>query len=359
MCFRIIVVIFLGLIGSSASYACTGIKLVAKDDSVIRGRTVEFGMILQTTAVVVPRGISFTGTTPIGQGLAYRSKYAATGMIVFDEMAIMDGMNERGLSVGTFFFPGYAEYAEISQSNQDRALSPIEFPHWILTQFATIDEMLSSLESVVIAPTLGKGWGSTPPPFHYIVFDRSGRSVVIEPLNGKLTIYENPLGILTNSPTFDWHMTNLHNYINLRSANASPLRVGALTFAPFGQGSGMVGLPGDFTPPSRFVRSFFFCTSALPSNNAEQAVFQAFHILNQFDIPLGIARSVEKGGIHADFTQVTCVCNPKSLKYYFKTYDDQTLRCVDLSKMDWNAKAIKKLSTSGIQKVVDITQELQ
>jgi choloylglycine hydrolase len=182
---------------------------------------------------------------------------------------------------------------------------------------------------------------------------------VIEPLKGKLVTYDNPLGILTNSPTFDWHMTNLRNYINLRAANVAPIKVDHLTLAPFGEGSGMVGLPGDFTPPSRFVRSFVFCRTALPVDTAEQTVFQAFHILNQFDIPVGVARSVGKDGIHADFTQATCVRDPKSLKYYFKTYQDQTVRFIDLSRFDVHAKNVKIVSTSGTEKFIDISKELK
>lgn len=92
---------------------------------------------------------------------------------------------------------------------------------------------------------------------------------------------------------------------------------------------------------------------------AEQTVFQAFHILNQFDIPNGVARSVEKNGIHADFTQATCVRDPKSLKYYFKTYQDQTVRCIDLSRFDAQAKTVKRISTSGFEKSVDISKELK
>jgi len=339
--------------------ACTGIKLVTKDESIVHGRTLEFGIPLESSIAIIPRGIRFTGSTPNGKGLPYDTKYAAVGAILFDAINIMDGMNEKGLSVGTFFFSGYAEYALITENNQSQALSSADFPNWIVTQFASIDEVINALKDVVIAPTLIKGWGATPPPFHYIVYDQTGRCLVIEPLKGQLITYENPIGVLTNSPTFDWHLTNLRNFINLRAVNASTLKIDTLTLAPFGQGSGMVGLPGDFTPPSRFVRAAIFSYTALPSETAEQAVFQTFHILNQFDIPVGAVRSMNKGTIHSDYTMITCVRDPQALRYYFKTYQDQTIRFIDLSSFDLNAKTIKKISTSGFEKAVNISKQIK
>ena len=339
--------------------ACTGIQLTAKDGSIVHGRTLEFGIPVEPSIAVIPRGYRFVGTTPMGAGLRYTVKYAVVGAVLFDDMAILDGVNEKGLAVGTFFFPGFAAYTPITDENQARALSPSEFPHWIVTQFASIDELQSALDDVVIAPTLVKGWGNAPPPFHYIVYDRSGKCIVIEPLEGKLVTYDNPLGCFTNSPAFDWHLTNLRNFINLRTVNAPPLNIAGMTFAPLGQGSGMMGLPGDFTPPSRFVRAAIFSSVAISSLRAEQAVFQAFHILNQFDIPVGAVRAIDKGTLYPDYTMVTCVRDPQALRYYFKTYHDQTIRVVDLSVFDLNAKIIKKVAADGLEKAVDISKQLQ
>lgn len=355
---RPILISLLLLLSALKIDACTGIKLIAKDGSIVHGRTLEFGLPIQSSIAVIPRGVQFVGTTPMGAGLSYTVKYAAVGAVLFDDMAVLDGINEKGLAVGTFFFPGFAEYASITDENQSQALSPSEFPHWIITQFASVDEVEKALKNVCIAPTLVRGWGNQPPPFHYIVYDLSGKCLVIEPLNGQLTTYDNPLGVFTNSPTFDWHLTHLRNFINLSPMNAAPLTIDGITFSPFGQGSGLMGLPGDFTPPSRFVRAAIFSSTAIPSDGAEQAVFQAFHILNQFDIPVGAVRSLDKGNVHFDYTMVTCVRDPKALRYYFKTYQDQTIRMVDLSSFDLDAKTIKKISTKGLGKIVDISKEL-
>ncbi len=347
------------ILGTLEVSACTGIKLSAKDGSIVHGRTLEFGLPIQSSIAVVPRGYPFIGKTPIGSGLKYTSKYAVVGAYLFEDVVIVDGMNEKGLSVGTFFFPGFADYASLTNQNKNQALSPSEFPHWILTQFANIDEVKTGIENVYIAGTLESGWGNTPPPFHYIVYDKSGKCLVIEPINGELVTYDNPLGVFTNSPTFDWHLTNLRNFINLRATNVPPLTIEGMRFAPFGQGSGLVGLPGDFSPPSRFVRAAIFSSTAIPSNGNEEAVFQVFHLLNSFDIPLGAVREEDNGSVHFDYTMVTCVRDPNALRYYFKTYQDQTIRMVDLSSFDLNAKTIKTISTEGVSKSVNISNRLK
>lgn len=340
-------------------HACTGIKLIANDGSFVQGRTVEFGIDIDFTIVVVPRDYEFVGMTPRGPGLSYKAKYASLGIIAFNNLAILDGINEKGLAVGTFYFPGFADYVETTPENRSKSLSPSDFANWILTQFATVEEVKDALSNIVIAPTVLKDWGGVAPPFHYIVYDRTGKNLVIEPLNGQLVTDDDRLGVFTNSPTFDWQITNLRNFINLTPFNVKPIDLRGLRLAPFGQGSGMVGMPGDFTPPSRFVRAAIFSATATPSNNGNEAVFQAFHILNQFDIPVGVARAKENGVIHTDYTQLTCVRNPQDLKYYFKTYKDQTIRMVDLKKFDFHARAIRSLDISGSQSVSEISSDLK
>jgi len=339
--------------------ACTGIKLVAKDGSLVHGRTLEFGREVDVSIAVFPRGYSFKSKTSMGDGLAYTSKYGAIGAIAFGDPALMDGLNEKGLAVGTFYFPTYASYSELTSKNRSKALSPIEFPNWILTQFATVDEVKSALDQVVIVPTVTEGWGTTPAPFHYIVYDKSGHCLVIEPLNGKLVTYENKLGTFTNSPTFDWQMTNLRNFINLTPFNVSPITLNGVQLQPFGEGSGMVGIPGDFTPPSRFVQAAIFSTTAIPSDNAEEAIFQVFHILNQFDIPVGVTRDKVGNVVYTDKTLITCARDPQALKYYFKSYNDQTIKVVDLKQFNLDAKTIKSLNVMGVNRAEDISSQLK
>jgi choloylglycine hydrolase len=299
--------------------ACTGTMLKAKDGSVLSGRTIEFGAIVDTSVVLVPRGYAFVGQTPKGDGLPYTSKYATVGLITYQDMKVMDGLNEAGLASAAFYFPTFAEYTPVTAKNQKRGLSPTELPNWVLSQFASVAEVRQALEreDVVITPTIVDGWGAVAPPMHYAVWDKTGASIVIEPIGGRLVVHDSPLGTVTNSPPFDWHMINLRNYIALDPRNVPPVKIAGETFSQLGQGSGMHGLPGDFTPPSRFVRVSVFAATAIPSKTGDKGIQQVFHILNNFDIPVGVAREEIGGKLITDYTQATVARDSANLRYYF------------------------------------------
>jgi choloylglycine hydrolase len=341
----------LGLV--AAAQACTGIRLIAKDGGVIAARTLEFGLDLHSDVLVVPAGTALTGTLPDGgKGISYTTKYGFLGANAEGLPAIVDGLNDQGLYVGLFYFPDYASYPDATKDNASRAMAPYEYADWILGNFATIDEVKANFDKVALVPVVIAAIKEVP-PVHFVVYDRTGKSVVIEPLNKTLKIYDNPLGVMTNSPTYDWHMTNLRNYVNLTATDVPPVGLGGLTLAQFGEGSGLRGLPGDFTPPSRFVRAVAFSQSALPSDTAAQAVLQAFHILNNFDIPYGAVRDVEGGQMHAESTTWTSASDLKNLRWYFKTYGDQSIHSVDLTTAIAAAKGKIKVIKMDLPQPID------
>jgi choloylglycine hydrolase len=342
--------------------ACTGIALKNADGTVVHGRTLEFGAVVDSSIAFVPRNHEFTGAVPGGKGMNYTSKYAILGSVSFDTLAVMDGINEQGLSVGAFYFPTFAGYGTLTEANRSIALSPVDFPNWILAEFSTLAEVRAAVESgkACIVPTVVNGWGPAAPPLHYIVYDRAGKSLVLEPVDGKIKIYDNPIGAITNSPSFDWQMTNLRNYINLSPYNAAPMSVNCINLLPFGQGTGMYGLPGDYTPPSRFVRAALFSINAVPSPDATQGIYQVFHILNNFDIPYGSTREGTKAKYGCDYTQFTAARDPQSLRYYFKSYADQTIRMIDMKKFDFKSTSAVSVNVMGFkQSPVDITTQLK
>jgi len=224
-----------------------------------------------------------------------------------------------------------------------------EVGSWMLENFASVEEVKANIGKIVVPAVVFAGWGFAPEA-HLVVHDASGKSIVIEYVGGKLNVYDNPLGVITNSPAFDWQMTNLRNYVNFSMTNVPAVKLGSVTLEPFGQGSGMLGLPGDFTPPSRFVRAVAFSHSVLPSKTGHDAILEAFHVLNQFDIPKGAAREHAKdahGNVLADYTLWTSASDLKTKRYYFRTYDNSQIRMLDLLKMDLDAKDIVKMSIKG------------
>ena len=336
--------------------ACTGIELTAKDGGVVAARTLEFGIDPKSEVMVVPAGTAITGTLPDGgKGISYVTKYGVVGANGFGQPVILDGINEAGLYVGLFYFPGYASFADATKDNASRAMGPHEYGIWLLGNFASVDEVAANFDKVVLAPVIVAALKEVP-PVHFVVHDRTGKSIVIEPVDNMLKLHQNPLGVMTNSPTFDWHMTNLRNYVNLSATNVPPIALRDIKLAQFGEGSGMHGLPGDFTPPSRFVRAVAFSQAAIASDTAQGSVLQAFHILNNFDIPLGSVRQMMGGAPIAEFTAWTSASDLKNLRWHFRTYNDQSIRSIDLRAALTAANGkVRTISMDSQQPVVDLS----
>ncbi len=350
-------VIIVLAIGLSSADACTGITLKAKDGSVVHARTLEFEVDMQSNVLVVPRGYKRQGSTPDGKnGIKWASKYASVGANGSGVPWIFDGFNEKGLSMGLFYHPTTAKYMPYKKSDAKKTLAVWELGSYILENFATTKEVKENIHKVVVPEVVFEKWGFSP-PVHFIVTDAKGESIVIEFLNGKMRVFDNPLGVITNSPSFDWHMTNLRNYPNIGATQPKTRKVGGIELKPFGMGAGMVGLPGDFTPPSRFVRAVAFSVSRIPTKDGIETVLQAFHILNNFDIPKGSVREAHRdkyGNIIADFTTWTSASDLKAKKFYFRTYDNSQIRMVDLNKMDLDAKKIVTIPMSGKEVIKEL-----
>ena len=322
----------ISLFAWQSARACTGIRLTAKDGAVVVARTLEFGADLQSKVLVYPAGTPVTGSLPNGgSGISFTTKYGIVGANAFGLPMIVDGLNDQGLYVGEFFFPGSAGYTDVTPENASRAMAGYQYSMWILGNFASVAEVKAAYEKVVLAPTVVPQLGMAP-PVHFRITDKTGATVVVEPIGGKLVIYDDSLGVITNSPAFDWHMTNLSNYVGLSPNNRESMTIQGVTLNSFGQGSGFYGIPGDFTPPSRFVRAVAYEAAAVRPATAGDAVQQVFHILNNFDIPVGAVRDEVQGKTIDEWTLWTTAEDLTNLQFYFRTFNDQSLRSVDVRK---------------------------
>ncbi len=343
--------------GIPSASACTGIRLKPQDGSVIVARTLEFAADLQSNIVVIPRQREFVGTAPGDKpGLRWKAKYGVAGANGFNMPMTVDGLNEKGLAVAIFYFPGYAKYQEIKEDDVGTSVAPWELPVYLLGNCANVKEAVEAAQKVHVGEVVQKDMGIVP-PCHYIVTDAGQQCVVLEYVGGELKVHDNPLGVMSNCPTFDWHLTNLRNYVNLSVTNVPPLDIAGIKLAGFGQGTGMLGLPGDFTPPSRFIRAVAFSQSAIPVATAQEGVLQAFHLLNQFDIPKGAARGLEQGKQVADYTLWTSASDLTNLRYYFRTFQNSRIRMVDLKKMDLDATDIKTITMAGKEAIEDVSSQ--
>jgi len=332
-----------GMALSFNAYACTGIMLKANDKSVVFSRTLEFAKILHSDVIFIPQGQSYTGITPAGEnGLKWENKYSMLGANFLNMDYLLDGFNEKGLYGGFFYFPGYAKYQTVKESDHKNTISEWQIINWALSNHETVSEVKNGLKKIKVANVFNQEWKEII-PIHIIFVDKNGDAIVVEYVDGKLNIYDNPFGVIANSPTFDWHVTNITNYLNLSTSNVNPQKIDGKEFTPFGQGSGLFGIPGDFTPPSRFIRALFFKQSSIAPENAKEGMQQAFHILNSFDIPKGSIRDNSGNVIEDDYTQWTSSNDLQGLKYYFKTENNSRVRVIDMKQLKTNSSNIIKV----------------
>ena len=348
--------IFITLIlaGLLSGFACTGISLFAKDGGYVQARTIEWGdSYLPSEYVIIPRNLEQISYTPTGiNGLKFQSKYGVVGLAIIQKEFIAEGLNEVGLSAGLFYFPHYGKYPEYDPRQNNQTLSDLQFVSWILSQFSTIDEVIEATKQVRIT-SLDKQ-GST---VHWRIGEASGRQVVLEFINGIPHFYENKIGVLTNAPDFPWHITNLNNYVNLFPGNAPTQKIGDITIFPFGAGSGFLGIPGDVTPPSRFIRIAFYKATAPQLETSEETIFQCFHILNNFDIPIGVEHALGKAPNIPSATQWTSAIDLTQKKLYYKTAYNGNIRCINLNNIDFEKISYQSHPLDPkMQQPVDIIQ---
>ena len=352
------------LLAGNVASACTGITLKAKDGAVVYGRSMEWGSFdLLSRVWIIPRGQEFTGSTPDGKpGLKWKTTLGVAAIDALEKDLAADGLNEKGLAVGVFFHPGFAKYQKYDSAKAAQSISPSEVALLLLTTCSNINEVRKKLEEIRVVPVVEKAFGSVL-PLHFLVTEPTGKAVVVEYLKGKLTFFDAPLGIITNAPAYDWHMTNLRNYVNISPVALPSKKIQDLDFAPLGAGSGMIGLPGDFTPPSRFIRAVAFTQTARPTDTGEETVYEVFRILDNFNLPLGSAEGSEHGGDLSGMrssTIWTTVTDAKNKVLYYHTQHNRRVRKIDLSRIDFGSldKGIRiPLDKKKAQDIVDLTPD--
>jgi choloylglycine hydrolase len=349
-----------GLLLAVPAVACTDVRLIAADGSAFTVRTMEFAADLKSETVIMPRGRQFVSPAPKGAGLTWTSKYGFVFMNAYGEAAVTDGLNERGLGFGALYLPGETKYETVEAGEEARALSNIQFGAWVLGNFASVDEVRDAVGSVRVwaepVPQLGSF-----APLHFAIHDASGKSIVVEYVGGAAHVYDNKVGVLTNSPTYDWHIQNLRNYVNLTAENAAPVKLGNTTYAGTGQGSGLHGLPGDPTPPSRFVMAAATAYLADKPKDAGSALILAQHLIDRVDIPKGLVRDYSDGGKPmGDYTQWTVFRDHANKVYFWRSYEDTGLKALDLKTVDFSAgQPMRSLAVVGAGQTVELLGQAQ
>jgi len=314
-------------------WACSDFIVTTEEGQFLVGRTMDDAQLFHTEVRVQPRGERLATNPHQKQApMVWTSSYGYVGMVAYPDLVI-DGLNERGLSVGVLRLPE-TEYPALNPESLKPVLSFVDLPRWILGNFATVEEVKRAIQGIQIA-TFEMVMFSGIPKFHLALHDAEGASLVIEYLNGQLCLFENKVGVVTNGPGFPWHLTNLQNYVNLTVMNIKPHHIGSLMVQPTGQGSGLLGLPGDWTPPSRFVRLALVKTMLPLAHNAAAGIRQVGHLLNMVDVPYGAVYNSQ--GIPSDYTQWVVIKDLTQRHFYYRTYNG-----LGLQKLDLNAQSLQK-----------------
>ena len=331
------------------SNACTSFLLKGSDGGYVYGRSMEFGLPLNSQLTTIPRAYALKGIGvdgKYGSGLNWNSKYAATGMNALGLPELVDGMNEKGLIGGVLNFPNSAAYQAVTQAESATSINSVQVLTYALTNFATVDEVKAGLPKIKVNGAKLAIYGNQTPPVHYTFHDTNGKSIVVEYSKTGLSIMDNPTTVLTNDPPFQNHLNNIGNYVNLSKVEKPPLVINGATYAAPSSGNGLHGLPGDFLSPSRFIRALFLSNSVPTNFTNAQMDSAAWHILGSFDIPPGsvtLPASNPYGGGTGGYetTEWMIVANNKTMVYNVKMFENNNIYAFDLKKVDVNAKEIK------------------
>lgn len=315
---------------------CTGISVTSTEGQEYFGRTQEYDIDYDYVLAQFPR--KFEVLTPIGH---WQTSYSVMGVgtMVSGQLApmVLDGINEHGLVASTQYFADEFIYSSIKEIRA-AGKTPIyaeQFIFYLLSTCQTIQDVKERLEQVAIPNESLVMEGGLPQ--HFFVKDLTGQGIVVEPSVALgFKVFDNPVGVMTNSPSFDWHLTNLRNYTGISSHNQKELALNAYHVPSFGKGSGLLGMPGDYTAPSRFIRAAMLLNLSQPVDSS-QAINLGFHILSTSDIPKGVI-DVNSS---LQYTQYTVMYDQGKRELYIKLYENLAIQKLTFCDSEVNASAPK------------------
>ena len=303
---------------------CTAISFITKDHYF--GRNLDLEYHYNEAVTITPKNYPFH----FRRKPTIESHYSMIGIatVVNDYPLYYDATNEHGLSMAGLNFPGNAVYLP-EESGKDN-IAPFEFIPWILAQCKTVDEAKNLLTKVNL---ININFSNELPlsPLHWIICDKAV-SIVVEPNADGIAVYDNPIGILTNNPPFPFHLQNLQNYMNLTREEPDNRFSDAIELKPYSRGMGAIGLPGDLSSASRFIRAAFTKLNSVCDTSESASISQFFHILGSVAQQSGCVK-VNDG---FERTIYTNCCNTDKGIYYYTTYENSqitavSIHCEDLS----------------------------
>jgi len=304
-----------------------------RTDDFYMGRTLDYEFSYGEEITVMPRNfpLSFRHGGGAGRPHAIKGKaHVADGHPMY-----YDAVNEKGLGMAGLNFAASARYSEPEDGKQN--VAQFEFIPWVLSQFASLGQARSAIEKINL---VGTTYDSRYPAakMHWIIADKSG-AITVEPTEGGLKIYDNAPGVLTNEPPFDMQLFNLNNYMRLSPKQPENSFSDALDLGTYSRGMGGLGLPGDLSSMSRFVRAAFTKLNSLSGSGEAESVGQFFHILGSVEQVRGCCEVAQD---KYEITIYTSCFNADKGVYYYTTYNNRRITAVDMHRENLDSDSLAR-----------------
>lgn len=308
---------------------CTAITFQTKD--FYFGRTLDYDFSFGEQVTVTPRNYPFH----FRHGETLEAHYAIIGMahIADGYPLYYDAVNEKGLGMAGLNFVGFAKYAEAIPGQKQ--IAQFEFIPWVLSRCSGLDEVRRLLEGLSVTATAFRE-DLPAAQLHWIIADASG-CITVESTKNGLQIHDNPVGVMTNNPEFDDHLFSLNDYIHLSPCDPQNTFAPQLPLWRYSRGMGAMGLPGDLSSRSRFIRAAFMKSNSVCADTEQASIGQFFHIMDTISQPNGCCRLSEG---QLERTVYTSCCNATKGIYYYTTYENRSITAVDIHAEDLDGREL-------------------
>jgi penicillin V acylase-like amidase (Ntn superfamily) len=350
------------LLQAPAARACTTILVTDASGRAYHGRTLEYSSLLPMDMTYFPAGTKVVSSAPSGEaGLTFDTKYPILGMSFqvvpsAKQVAFAEGINDQGVSFSANWLTGTD--SPVVGKDAARILAASDFGAWVLGNFKTVEEVKEAMRNgqtefwVPVSPLDPEA----PLPLHYAINDKSGNSIVVEFTDGKVNIYDNPVGVMTNGPFFPWHLTNLQNY-TFSNVDKDTAQLGKLKIATQDGGIALSALPSAETSQGRFVKAAFYANYVRKAKTPDEAIVTLAHLMNNFDRPYdltvdeagGTGDGVRSSSTSSEVTIWTTLQDLSRNLLYFRSIEAMNWAVIDMGKLK-DVKQIKTVSTSDVDK---------
>jgi penicillin V acylase-like amidase (Ntn superfamily) len=334
----------------SNAAACTVLSIRDAKGNVYQGRTNEFAGELPDRLTYWPAGTRMESVTPNGeQGKSFTTKYAIFGVTLkgitahAKQETIHEAVNDQGMSFTTNAYTN--NLPPNVNAAAEKVLSVMDLGAWALGNFENVAQVKQALENNEVAVWLPRlpSLGNFPAPIHFALYDKTGGAIVIEFTDGKTNVYDNPVGVMTNSPPFPWHVQNMDNYAYLTNVDKNSGKFNSLKVTAIDSGDNMAGLPGIETSAGRFVKAAYCSNFAHKAKTPDQALITLSHVMNNFDRPKNI--SIDEPGtaskaeafaakrVTSEDTYFTVMNDLSRNHFYIRTIDSINFTKFDLRKL--------------------------